>query len=71
MYYWTEAAAAANSLITGGTYPLLTGATAFKNLWITDGGMKTIFQFAASQPSELSNANNIYLGQHRQCKIYT
>jgi hypothetical protein len=62
MHRWTDAVTAANALITSGTYPLITNATTFKNMWVTDGGTETIFQLAASQPSELGNANNIYLG---------
>jgi hypothetical protein len=59
MHNWTGAVTAANSLITSGTYPLITVAATYKNMWVTDGGTETIFQLAASQPSELGNANNI------------
>lgn len=71
MHNWTGAVTASNSLISSGTYPLMTGAAAFKNMWTTDGGTETIFQLFASQPSELSNANNIYLGYNSQSQKYT
>jgi starch-binding outer membrane protein, SusD/RagB family len=62
MHNWTAAATSANALITGAKYPLISNAATFKNMWVTDGGTETIFQLTASQPSELGNANNIYLG---------
>lgn len=62
MHNWTTAVTAANSLITSPTYPLISNAASYKNMWAVDGGTETIFQFAASQPSELGNANSIYLG---------
>jgi hypothetical protein len=67
MHNYTAAVTAANSLITSGTYPLITVAATFKSMWSADGtpagsGAETILQLAASQPSELGNANNIYLG---------
>ena len=71
MHNWTGAATAANSLITSGTYPLITVAATYKNMWITDGGTETIFQLAASQPSELGNANSIYLGLNAATSKYT
>lgn len=71
MHNWTGAVSAANSLITSGTYPLMSNASSFKNMWVTDGGTETIFQLFASQPSELSNANSIYLGYNSQTQKYT
>jgi hypothetical protein len=71
MHNWTAAAAAANSLVTSTTYPLITVAATYKNMWTTDGGTETIFQLAASQPSELGNANSIYLGYNATSKKYT
>jgi hypothetical protein len=71
MHNWTAAVTAANSLITGGTYPLITVAATYKNMWVADGGTETIFQLAASQPSELGNANSIYLGYNAATTKYT
>jgi hypothetical protein len=76
MHNYTGAVTAANSLITSGTYPLITDATNFKNMWVNDGssaatGQETIFQLAASQPSELGNANSIYLGFNPTSGKYT
>lgn len=71
MHDWTTAVTAANSLITSGTYPLISNATTFKNMWATDGGSETILQLFASQPSELGNANNIYLGYNATSAMYT
>jgi hypothetical protein len=76
VYNYTGAVTAANSLITSGTYPLITDATNFKNMWVNDGssaatGQETIFQLAASQPSELGNANSIYLGFNPTSGKYT
>ena len=71
MHNWTGAVTAANSLITSGTYPLITVAATYKNMWVTDGGTETIFQLAASQPSELGNANSIYLGYNAATAKYT
>jgi hypothetical protein len=76
MHNWTGATTAANSLITGGLYPLITVAATFKSMWSADGtpagsGNETIFQLAASQPSELGNANGIYLGYNAATAKYT
>ena len=71
MHDWTNATAAANSLITSGTYPLITTAAAYKSMWATDGGTETILQLAAIQPSELGNANNVYLGLNPQTGRFT
>lgn len=71
MHNWTGAITAANSLISSGIYPLVTSAATFKNMWSTDAGNESILQLFASQPSELSNANNIYLGYNTQTQRYT
>jgi hypothetical protein len=71
MHNWTGATTAANSLITSGTYPLVTTAAAFKSMWSTDAGNEAILQLFASQPSELSNANGIYLGYNPANLKYT
>ncbi len=71
MHNWTGAATAANTLIASGTYPLITNAAAYKNMWLNDTGTETIMQLFASLPSELGNANNIYLGLNTQTNKYT
>jgi len=76
MHNWTATVTAANSLITSGTYPLITVAATFKSMWSADGtpvgsGAETILQLAASQPSELGNANSIYLGYNATSTKYT
>jgi hypothetical protein len=76
MHRYTDAVTAANSLITSGTYPLITTLADLQNMWVNDGsttagGAETIFQLAAIQPSELGNANNIYLGFNPANNKYT
>jgi hypothetical protein len=73
MHNFTGAVTAANSLISSTTpaYPLITVAATFKNMWTTDGGTETILQLAATQPSELGNANSIYLGYTSATAKYT
>jgi hypothetical protein len=71
MHNWTAAVTAANTLITSGTYPLITNAAAYKNMWLNDTGTETILQLFASLPSELGNANSIYLGLNTQTNKYT
>ncbi|OCX53839.1 hypothetical protein BEL04_06020 [Mucilaginibacter sp. PPCGB 2223] len=61
MQDWTGAYNAANTLITGGKYPLITSQAAFSAYWATDGVQETIMQMAVNS-SELPNVNNIYLG---------
>ncbi len=62
MQDWTGAMTAANSLITGGVYPLVTTQADLTSMWATDAARETIMQSFVSKPNELSNANNIYLG---------
>lgn len=71
MRNWSGAMTAANSLISGGKYPLITAAAAYKAYWATDTGTESIFQLAATQPSELGNANSIYLGLNAATGKYT
>jgi len=61
MHDYAGAAAAANSLITPGTYPLITTAPGLKAMWQDDISSEVIFQFPLSAPNELANTNNIYL----------
>jgi starch-binding outer membrane protein, SusD/RagB family len=62
MQDWTGAKAAADALIASNTYPLITSAATFKSYWHTDGKQEDIVQLKVVAPSELANANNIYLG---------
>ena len=71
MHNWTGAVTAANSLINSGTYPLINVAATYKNMWTTDGGTETILQLSATQPSELGNANSIYLGYNAALAKFT
>jgi hypothetical protein len=73
MHNWTGAVTAANALINNTVpgYPLITNAAAFKNMWLNDTGTETILQLFASLPSELGNANSIYLGLNTQTNKYT
>jgi hypothetical protein len=62
MHNFAGATATANSLISSGTYPLINNSTAFKAMWVNDNSTEVIFQLFLSQPSELGQANAIYLG---------
>jgi starch-binding outer membrane protein, SusD/RagB family len=59
---WAGAKAAADAVIATGTYPLITGQAAFTDYWAKDTKTESILQLQAIAPSELSNANSIYLG---------
>jgi hypothetical protein len=59
---WAGAKAAADALISSGTYPLITTQAAFTSYWQTDTKTESILQLQTIAPSELANANNIYLG---------
>lgn len=71
MHRWTDATNAANSLINSGTYPLATSLATFRSMWTTDANNESILQLFASQPSELGNANGIYLGYTLQTQRYS
>jgi hypothetical protein len=71
MHDWTGAKTAADALITAGTYPLESTAAGFKKMWVNDNNPEIMMQVFASQPSELGNANNIYLGYNAQTTKYT
>ncbi len=62
MQDWSGAKAAADAVITAGTYPLITTATELKAMWTTDLTKEVIFQSFVSKPNELANTNSIYLG---------
>jgi hypothetical protein len=62
---WVEAAAAANSLITGGKYPLVNTAENLRKVWHKGDKAESIVQlYAALSPAETAAANNIYLGDN-------
>jgi len=61
MHDYTGAYAAANSLIAGNKYPLITSQAAYTAYWATDGLQESIMQLAVNS-SELPNTNNIYIG---------
>lgn len=71
MHDWTGAKTAADALISSNTYPLITTAADFKKMWAQDSGSEIIMQIFADKPSELGNANSIYLGQVAQTGKYT
>jgi starch-binding outer membrane protein, SusD/RagB family len=62
MQDWTGAKVAADALINSGTYPLITSQSEYTSYWQTDGKKESILQLFVSAPSELANANSIYLG---------
>jgi hypothetical protein len=62
VHKYQEAITAANTLINENKYPLVNSADALHNIWHIDATDETIFLLFASQPSELGNANNVYLG---------
>ncbi len=59
---YTGAAAAAESVITAGTYPLATTQADINAMWKTDLVKEVIMQCFVSKPNELPNTNLIYLG---------
>ncbi len=62
MQDWTGAKAAADLVISSGTYPLYTTQANITNYWAVDLTGETIMQSYVSKPNELPNTNAIYLG---------
>jgi len=62
MQDWAGAKTAADAVINKGTYPLISNKTDLISMWTNDLGNEVVFQSDASEPNELPNANNIYLG---------
>jgi starch-binding outer membrane protein, SusD/RagB family len=62
MQNWAGAIAAADAVISSGTYPLITTSTELNNMWKSDFGKEVINQAFVSKPNELPNVNSIYLG---------
>ncbi len=58
---WAGAEAAADSLISGGNYPLVTTQTNFTNMWAKDQPYESIVMLAASQPKEPPAGMGVYL----------
>lgn len=71
MQDWTGAKAAADALISSGTYPLITTQAAYTAYWATDTKTESILQLQVIAPSELANTNSIYLGYIPATKRYT
>lgn len=59
---WAGAVAAANSVISSGTYPLITTQPQLQQMWKDDLPKEVIMQVFVSQPNETANTNAIYLG---------
>lgn len=70
---WETAITCAESLITGGKYPLISNENSFKNMWISDNGNESIVQLDATKtPASLPNANGTYyVGYDAVNKIYS
>jgi hypothetical protein len=71
MQDWSGAMAIANTLISSGTYPLVTTSASFSAMWKTDATAESIMQCFVSAPNELPNTNNIYLGYTAATGRYT
>lgn len=67
---WAGAKAAAESLITGGKYPLYNTAADVKAMWHNDKGGEVIFAPFASINELPSNVNDIYIGWDQGNKRY-
>jgi hypothetical protein len=62
---WTQAATAADALITGGKYPLVNTAENLRRVWHKGDKAESIVQlYAALSPSETAATNGIYLGDN-------
>lgn len=68
---YTGAAAAADLIIDNGAYPLIDNEAALSTMWVNDVSTEVIFQLFCSAPSELPNANNIYLGYNMATDKYS
>jgi hypothetical protein len=62
VHRYQDAVTAANTLINGGKYPLVNSKDALLKIWHKDADDESIFMLFASQPSELGNANSVFLG---------
>lgn len=71
MHDWPGAKAAADALITGGNYPLITTQDGLASMWEEDMAQEVIYQLKAIAPNELANTNSIYLGLVAQTGKFT
>lgn len=71
MQDWAGALTAANSLISGGKYPLINTEEDLIDMWTNDMAQEVIFQSYVAQPTELGNANSVYLGYNAGNQRYT
>lgn len=62
MQDWLGAKTAAEALINSGTYKLYSTASDVKNMWHKDLAGEDILTLAVITPTEMPNANSIYLG---------
>lgn len=62
--------AEAKALVDANKYPLVTTATALQNIWYSDNTEEALVQLFVSNPDELPNTNNAYLGYNAGNKKY-
>lgn len=62
MQDWVGAKTAADLLISGGKYPLLTTQAGLNDMWVNDNPQEVIMQSFVGLPNELPPTNSIYLG---------
>jgi hypothetical protein len=60
-HQYTQAAAAADQLITSNKFPLIRTRSALNNMWTNDIGTEIIFQPVSLEPAEASNPLGIYI----------
>lgn len=68
---YTGAYNEAKALVDAGKYPLATTAIGLKNIWHTDSTEESIVQLFVSNPDELPNTNDGYLGFNASNSKYT
>lgn len=68
---WPGAYNAATSLINSNVYPLESTPEGMSSLWVNDESKEIIFQIFVNKPSEMPNANGIYLGLNATTGKYT
>jgi hypothetical protein len=71
MHDWAGAKAAAEELITAGTYPLINTQAEMLAMWKDDLPKEVIYQPLVTKPNELANTNGIYLGLVAQTGKFT
>lgn len=68
---WAGAKSAADELINSGTYPLYNSVEGLEDMWYRDARQEDIFQLFTNAPTELANANVVYLGYQAATGRYT